>query len=175
MTDDEVKKFQKRARYVAIKRGFSELADDFAQEIFITFLENPERGATVDQLFIDYLRRTYGRPGKPGGDARIQAERFTDEFDDSTITCDDPEPEFERGRYSFLFGDKQAEIYEAYFVNEMTEKWIAERLGVTESCVSQKLSEMKKKIIEQVELEDLWERFKTEPEFTRLEIQWIRF
>jgi hypothetical protein len=37
MTTEEIVKFQKRARLVTIKGGYPQLADDFAQEVILTF------------------------------------------------------------------------------------------------------------------------------------------
>lgn len=52
----------KRIRTQAYVRGYGQDADDIAQDIAIKLLEGRHKHATVDQMFIDYLRRTYGRP-----------------------------------------------------------------------------------------------------------------
>lgn len=173
MDDNEVLKYQKRARYVARKRGYPQLADDFAQQIFVYFGEKPDRGATLDQLFIDYLRGTYGRPGKPGGDARITAELTMVPIDDARDVAIDSEPEFISGQCAFLFGGREAEIYQHYFVDQEQEQEIARLLGVTPSRICQIIGSMKKQIQNHFLLEEARVRFESEPSFTQMRVDWI--
>lgn len=190
MSEDEIKKLQTRARYVASKRGYSQLADDFAQEIFVEFLQNPDRGATIDQLFIDYLRRTHGRPGTPGGDARvlanhtisIDAHAQDDEYKEIQLpshppygdTDDDSRLNRDVGRLDFLFRGREAEIYRLYFVEELSEKSIGDLYGITESRVSQILKPMKKEIQDYYATQELRERSEWDESFGIFQIDWIR-
>lgn len=197
MTEEEIKKFQKRARHVATKSGYRELADDFAQEIFVEFLQNPDRGATVDQLFIDYLRRTHGRPGTPGGDARIYARNHTVSIDEwvdgeskeiqlpASSTIGDIDEcsrydfecsryDFDIGRLALLFGGREAEIFTLYFVEHWTEKTIGKLIGVSESRVSQILKGMKKEIQNYYITQEIRERLEWDESFGVFQVNWIR-
>lgn len=189
MTETEVLKFRKRALYVARKYGYPELADDFAGQIFVYFLEKPDRGATVDQLFIDFLRSTHGRPGTPGGDARITGAARTVSLDQNAsgiegadgpllhelIGCveHDPEPELADGRFAHCLRGREAEIYELYFVEEWSEATIGELLRLSESRVSQLLKPMKRKIQNFAGLQALRERLQWDEAFGQYSVDWI--
>jgi hypothetical protein len=73
VTDEEIKKFQNRARYVAIIKGYDQLSDDFAQDVILRFLEGLSKHQTINQMFIDFIRVQFGRHGTPAGDAKSRA------------------------------------------------------------------------------------------------------
>lgn len=191
LSDEAIEKYIKRAKYVAIKRGYSELADDFSQEIFIEFIQNPARGATLDQLFIDYLRRTHGRPGTPGGDARIYAERNSVSLDAYATGGEyqeiqlpshndrgslDDDTRFKQSPWglTFLFRGKQAEIYRLYFLEEMKELEIAHLFGLAESRISQLLQLIKKEIENYYILKEMKERMEWDEKVGIFQIDWIQ-
>lgn len=191
MTEADIRKYQKKARYVAAKSGYPELAEDFSQELFVEFLQNPERGATVDQLFIDYLRRINGRPGTPGGDARILArantisiEAISDDgkrkeiqlpsYDDSRDVDNDPGSNSAVGRFAYLFRGREAQIYQLYFVDEITEEDIGALLGVTNSRISQILKIIKKKIEDHTIFKEYSQRMEWDESFAIFKVDWIR-
>jgi RNA polymerase sigma factor (sigma-70 family) len=190
MNNQEIQKYQKRARYVATKSGYPELAEDFSQELFIEFLQNPDRGATVDQLFIDYLRRIHGRPGTPGGDARILArantisiDSFSDDgkreeiqlpaYDDPRSIDDGPGSNPDVGKFAKLFRGREAQIYQAYFVDEITEESIGKCFGISESRVSQILKPMKKKIKDAAILQEGYQRMEWDESFLSFKVNWL--
>lgn len=174
MTLDEIQKFQRRAKYVAAKSGYPQLAEDFAQELFVYFWEKPDRGATVSQLFIDYLREQHGRPGTPGGDARIAAEKSFSPIDDARDIAADPEPEQSDWRCDFLFGGREAEVYDWVYLEERHEYELADRWGVSASRVSQVLKGVKQEIAGYLILKDALERMDWDPTFGLLNVNWIR-
>lgn len=174
MTDDEILRFQKRARHVASKYGYPQHADDFAQEVILTFIENPDRHSTVDQLFIDYLRKTHGNTRSVCGAARAKAELTACPLDDERDIADDTGDERRDWGCAFIFTGRKADIYQAYFIDEETEKTIAERFGVTESRICQILKPMKKEIQEYYLYREFRERLEWDPDFTKLYVDWIR-
>ena len=173
MTNEEILKFQKRARYVARKYRYLQLADDFAQEVILKFLENPDRSSTVDQLFIDYLRGTFGDHRNDLGLAKSKAYFNSCSLNDARNIQSGPSPRPESERSAFLFGGLQGYLYQAYFVNELTEEVIGETLGVTGSRVSQLIASMKKMIQDQAILEEGLSRLEGDPKFLTVKIDWI--
>lgn len=188
MTNEEIIKFQKRARYVATKRGHAELADDFAQDLILIFIKSPDRRSTVDQLFTDYLRGTYGDTRSALGRARSFAVRESVSLDDARdeseksfslyerIAAPESDTEAERScrECSHLFGGRKAEIYEAYFVEEKTEKVIAQGMELTESRICQLLKPMKREIQDYYILREGLERIEWDPDYTKLQVDWIK-
>jgi RNA polymerase sigma factor (sigma-70 family) len=188
LTNQEILKFQKRAKYVAAKRGYPELADDFAQELLLSFVEKPDRGATFDQLFIDYLRGTYGDTRSACGAVRSRAMHQSISIDDAGYESEEqmglhdrlgsiePDSELEQSHRQcmHLFGGREAQLYQAYFVEEQSEKTIGNSMGITESRVSQCLKPMKKEIQDYFVLRECLERIEWDPEYTKLLVDWIR-
>lgn len=173
LSNEEIRKFTERAHYVASKFGRSDLAEDFTQEMFLAFAEG-RHGATVDQLFIDYLRKTFGRSGTSGGEQRklIAARTFSldepvGDHPDSPLGHDlvgDPRGDLELGReYGRIVGllaGRDRELVELYYSEGWTLKEIAEKYGVTESRMSHKLSWI---------LSKLRERLKRDPDFREIQ------
>lgn len=185
LTDpDTIHHFIKRAKNVAKRRGYPELADDFSQEIFIAFARGWR--STVDQLFSSYLRDQHGNPRFPSGVARRIARSRTVSLDapigqeeDSPSLHEriadsrgDSEHEWEAGRYSYCFGGREAEFYQLYFVEQQTEKVIGDLFAITESRVSQILGVMKEKIRNQAILGDGYERIEWDESFLSFRIEW---
>jgi DNA-directed RNA polymerase specialized sigma24 family protein len=158
LTEAEIKKFQQRAKYVATKWGYPELADDFSQELFVYFLQKPDRGATVDQLFIDYLRARYGHSRTGGNRSRLQAERNYVELDELRDLADGSRAiDVDWERLGLFRGPEieDLERIDRIFLI-LTFKWgftlkeLGELIGVTESgaclVLSKAVSEYKKQI-----------------------------
>jgi hypothetical protein len=164
---------QKRARYVAKKRGYPELADDFAQELALHWLSGHGKHQTVDQFFIDYLRTLYGRSGVCSDRSKYSERRnYVDltEARDIAAPSRDLEPKRE---YSHLFSGRESVIYELYFVEERSGEAIGEYLGVTESRVSQLLASIKEVIKRHVVLMDGYERIEWDNSFLSFSIKWM--
>lgn len=188
MTNEDIIKFQRRAKLVAAKKGYSELADDFAQEVLLEFIENPDRRSTIDQMFIDYLRRMYGDARTISGTTRSRAEHSRISIDvcgnenegeigsHERIAAIETDSESERTvqECSHLFTGREAEIYEAYFVKERTEKDIGASMQITDSRVSQLIKHMKKEIENYYVLRDGLERMEWDTEYLKVQVDWIK-
>jgi len=170
-----VHKLFKRATYVAKRRGYSELADDFAQEVALNRLSGRGRHQTIDQAFIDYLRSQYGRTGARGsgsGSGRVPKHINhvnIDKIRDLAEPTRDLAPPRE---FAHLFRGREAELYRAYFVEERANKSIGEELGITESRVSQLLSPIKERIRKHAILLDGYERMEWDDTFLSFRIEW---
>lgn len=175
---NEVRRLQERARHVATKRGHSELADDFAQEIFVQWLAGHGGHQTIDQAFIDYLRSLYGRTGPRGSGSGSGSGRFSeyrnyvnlDEVRNLAEPARDIQPTWD---FTHLFRGRQAFLYGAYFVEEMSENSIADILGLTESRVSQMIKPMKREIQDAALLTDVRERMEWDEDYGKVEVEWI--
>jgi hypothetical protein len=182
---DEITQFQKRAHYVAKKNGRPELAEDFAQEVLLAVTQG--RRATVDQLFVDYLREQFGSSRNPGGRARQMAGRRTVSLDEevgeegSSIlrheliggTERDLPSLGDRGRSAHLFAGIEADIYQMIFVEEQTLDQVGDHFGVSESRISQRVNSMRTRIRDHFLSERLLERYRDDESFGVLEVQWL--
>lgn len=54
-TPKEIILLQKRAKKIACKKGYQQYAEDFSQEIFISFCRN--WNSTFDQMWVDFIRK----------------------------------------------------------------------------------------------------------------------
>lgn len=168
-----VQKLMKRASDVARQRGYSELADDFAQEIATHWLSERGQHQTLDQFFIDYLRAQYGRPGVRSHRSKYEERRNYVDLDEARNLAEparDLEPE---RSFAVLFSGREGEIYGAYFIDERTEKSIAADFGVTESRICQLLKPMKEKIRRHAILLDGYERMEWDESFLSFAIDWV--
>lgn len=185
LTIDEIHQFQKRAMYVAKKNGHAEHAEDFAQEVLLAFTKG--RAATIDQLFVDYLRRHLGDSRTPGGRAQQVARGGTVSLDEQVSEggrsllrhelIGSPERAApgvgDRGRAAHLFAGVEADIYQLAFVEELPLSEIGALLGVSESRVCQRVKEMQKRIRDHFLSSRLLERYRDDPSFGVLEVQWL--
>lgn len=57
MNEAAAKKIYSRARFVAIKYGHTQEAEDIAQSVLLQFIKNPKSKQTVEHAVIDYLRQ----------------------------------------------------------------------------------------------------------------------
>lgn len=171
-----VKQLLERARHAATRRGHPELADDFSQELFIRWLSGQSQHQTIDQAFIDYLRGIYGRTGPRGsgsGSGRKPGPKDfvnVDELRNIAQPTNDIEP---TRSLAHLFGGRDAFLYQARFVEEMSEHAIAEILGVTESRISQLLKPIAKVIQDAAIIEHARERMEYDEGFGLLSVDWI--
>jgi hypothetical protein len=182
---EEILAFQKRARYVAKKRGYPELADDFAQEIFIAF----SRGwrSTIDQLFTSFLRKEHGDPRVPGGRARgaarfrtISLDERSGENEDAPLYHEvigsavaDPGVVEDLGRFGYLFRGNRFVIFELVFINYHPQEEIAEIFGVTESRICQIVNGIRRELRDAIGIERFRENLESDPRQTELEVEWL--
>lgn len=186
MTNDEIKKIQERARKHARARGYSQHADDFAQEAIIKLLA--DRRATIDQLFIDFLRHEYGDTRSPGGRGRSRANHTRQSLDEPQNGKEDGlslheliagpggDTNSERGNWKSRVNlrGRDALIFEMRFDLEMSELEIAEALGVTESRICQLLNgRIDRAAKDAVVLQEVASLYHDDEDYSKLEIKWI--
>ncbi len=191
LNKDEIEQFRKRARYVARKRGHPQLAEDFAQEIFVAFARG--RRATLDQLFIDFLRKYQGDSGTDRGRARQDARARAVSLDEPAGpesggmlrhelvggAGGDPESRLDHLGASHLFGGVEAQVYQLHFVEQLPLGECALALGVSASRVSQLVGRMRETIRDDRRFKVLWERYLEESGFgvsdlQSLEVAWVK-
>lgn len=185
MTKQEIINFQKRAKYVAAKRGYPELADDFSQEIFIAFARGWH--STVEQLFSSYLRDQHGDTRTQCGlerrlaknrtvslDAPVSEDEGSASFHDIIGTSHEQPGDIKEHRgTAFLFTGREAEIYDLKYVEEFYQTEIGLRLGLSQGRIAQLIKTIKQEIQNQYVLTQLWERYQDERNLSQLEIEWI--
>jgi len=187
VTNEEIKKLLAAARCYAVSQRKPDLADDFAQEAYLAYARG--RKATLEQLFIDLLRKEYGdtRPSRAGAGPRGRA-RFVSldqppaPGDDGLLLHErlgrpggDPEPErLTRGSGIYLVG-RDALIHQAAFEEEMPRREIAAQLGITESRVSQIIKARIKPAIERAYvLQEAWDLYHDDPDYSKLQVGWMK-
>jgi DNA-directed RNA polymerase specialized sigma subunit len=129
--------------------------------------------STLDQLFIDYLRQSYGDTRTGIGSARSKAEHTSCSLDLARNIAADPGDELEDRGCAFLFKGKQRDLYEACFLEERTEATMGEYYGVTESRICQMLKPIKQEIESYYILRKFLERL-NDDESLELQIDWIQ-
>lgn len=185
MNQNEALRLHKRCKTHAIRSGYPELADDFAQEAFIGWSQGWRQ--TVEQAFIDFLRHQYGDPRSAVGLERQRTEARSISLDAPGgsgegeslghdfigLPEEQPEPVRSPGGFEYLFSGRELAIYERYFIDEATEVTIAEELGVSESRVSQILGSMKRKIRAEALMQELRERMEADDSIGVYQVEWI--
>lgn len=163
MKKEVLVELQRRCKRVAKRRGNSEEdAEDFAQFSVEKWLSG--RKATVDQLYTDFLRQTYGDSRLPGGRARsvarltessvcdfqIAGDRFADFPDSKTHVRDGirflgGESKIDRACYLlFYMWDFSAEEVGALF--GFTAKAVHQRIGVIQKRLKKRIAKEQKSV-----------------------------
>jgi predicted DNA-binding protein (UPF0251 family) len=175
VTSEEICVYQKRARICAKRRGYPHLAEDFSQELILHWLEGNGKSQTIDHFFIDYLRKLYGRTGSDTSKTKYLAINDYTQIEDIKNQIAVPVVD-EQGisDFEFLLQREELEIYELYFRQGVAEKAIGKIFGVSESRICQIIGSIKKKIKNLVVIQEAYSRFEYEPNFTKLNIEWIR-
>ncbi|NCY20676.1 hypothetical protein EBX31_01810 [bacterium] len=184
-------------RVVAKRFGYPEEADDFFSQVCVWFCSGVGAKSSFDHLFIDYLRKNYGRTGAGGRNERSRHHRFNGllapdgslarrEDGETGITPDllvSPEPDDSGGasgglrnawQFAFLFGGREAEVFERHVLGGEDLIAIADDLGITGGRMSQVLGAMKKKMARLVDFKEAMERLEWDEGFGSYEVEWIR-
>lgn len=182
----QIEKFLGRARSVAIKWGYPQHADDFAQEAFIAISSGSH--PKLEWLFIEFLRRQHGSSRTISGRLRQRAEKYATRLDapvsedgnyglnHDVVECSDSNPETELANrrtpinYGILTGRKR-DIAVMYFEDELTAGKIGEIFGITESRVSQLMTEIKKHIKTFTEYHELREQTELDSDLMRIRLK----
>lgn len=124
-----------RASYKAITKNMAPNdEDDCVQEVLLQYHKNG-RGQTVDQAVIDYLRKTTGRKDNPDYEMRLNLKSGVELSED--IIFDEMKPD--AIDLSLVHGRSREVI--SLSCEGYSQKEIGEKLGVTESRVSQLLED----------------------------------
>lgn len=155
MNDDQIRKFTKRIRVACRKFGISDV-EDAEQDLLLKMLENPERISTIDQMLIDYLRKSSGDKRAAGYNVRKairDAHSFEQDGFDNFIQRDNGISNRDRCldiQLSCLKTDTQRFVLTNLVVGE-TLGSISKMLGLSPSRISQIYSEVRN-VIEREEL-----------------------
>lgn len=144
MNEKTAARLRKRAVLSAARMGFTEQSEDFAHDAILEWLEGGGQHQTVDQAVIDAVRRAYGRPGLPGHELRRNLEQRTKSMDaladlPSHSVSRDSVHDFER--LIQPLGSVDRAIVCLNYVWGFKEIEIAALFGITESRISQRLSQ----------------------------------
>lgn len=160
LTNEQAKEFSRRAKISAGKYGFTEHAEDIAQDVLLHFSSGKGRHQTIDQAVLDAIRRDFGRPGTPNFDQR-QCFNSPERLDDPDCSITDRHLEIESGelRGDFerltqgLKGIERACII-LKFKWGFTQKEISDCFGVTESRISQRVARMETSLHSRMEVSE---------------------
>lgn len=149
MTDARLKRIHQAAMNHARKYGYdTQECEDFAQEATLLIHENPAR--RIDLLFIDYLRETFGDNRHTGKRSTAKKSILNMRGSLDTVNEDDlmvnPQFDLDFNRYQNLLTQTDRTIITLLYKWDFTLGEVGECLGVSESRVSQMLTELKKKL-----------------------------
>ena len=184
-SDNDIRRYQTRARMFAKAHGYPNDADDFAQEAYLARAR--ERQAGLGRLFIDYLRRYYGSTRVSFGNVRA-AERFSRMSLDDTVSTDvrrplsecigsfrDPAESIGKNwtdRIGLGRGGTGAENIKIEICTGSNPSELAEQYDVTESRISQIKADLKQDVLDAMALDHLSE-YRDFKEKSQLEVDWI--
>lgn len=185
MQESDIKKYQEKCRVHARRQGYSELADDFAQEAIIQ-KAIANRKTTIRNLFIDFLRKEYGDTRTPGGRARSSAMRYGPSLDqkapgdDATLLHElvaspgrDPETFGSAWRDAVAFRGRDAVIAELLLDQDASNESVASYFGVSPSRISQLMRRIKKEIESSVMFREVLPEYKSDQDASVLFVDWI--
>lgn len=128
-----IEKYQRRAKSFARSWGYANEADDFAQEALITKLTG--RSARLEHLFIDYLRKHYGRTGIRGLSLRPRIDQELSDFSGNVVGGDSRDSEISWGDLRALT-PLQSEVLKLLTTSDMSQAEIAKKLSVSPQRVN---------------------------------------
>lgn len=179
LSNDKIKELQGKALAQAIRWGYSQDAEDFAQDVLIKTLTG--RKATIEQLFIDYLRQHYGdsrssqfelkraarfaRTDEEGGKENLDFVADSRGFETSASE------QFDDFAVSGLLTAGERETYERLAAEERPFE-IAAAMGVSQSRISQIRKNLRKKHENMAILETL-DEYRLYARKSQFEVDWI--
>lgn len=184
MTNEEIKQLWSKAVAYATSRGLGKDAQDIAQEACLIAIE---KGAVnLEWVFIGYLRKFYGDT-RTGVGALRSASRL------AYVSIDEPpedgvrtpfhqpsgdigrQPEFEREDWISRIDlqGREESIFDLVCLDGISQRDVGQILGMYETVVSQKMSVIRKKTNDAILIQDTWDRYHDDEEYSKLEINWI--
>lgn len=159
-------KFKKRLEGIGLKHGLnSEQREDAAQEVLCRMLEGRHQHATLDQAFIDHIRRSYGDKRLPSHSERqalTYAKPIEDVRHDELGTVDPRKHRFDRRSYlEHTRGLDQIDRAVFWLTGywSLSESEIADCFGVSPSRICQRLKRVQECISKRVKAAE--SRFKS--------------
>lgn len=188
-TDKELRELMRIAKCMAVKRGHSNLADDFAQEAAMRALDAGTVHIRLDWALIGFLKRELG-DFKSGAGRRKRFERELrcsldaplGDDDDRTmhdlVGAWDEEPELDQEERPVLIDrlilfDREAIVHELVFRQGIGQVETARRIGGHQSIVSTVKRRVAKEIEHAAVLGEVWDRYASDPEYSQLAVRWI--
>ncbi len=139
----------KAAKNWAKKSGYPDHQEDFAQWLMIKYLEGKSQHQRMRDSFTDYLRETLGDTRKENF---VYFRNFISLQDqDYRLGTSGAEEQMVYGREIItllltVLKDQEREVFTLYYTQNLDQKAVGARLNITESRVSQILTEVKKKL-----------------------------
>lgn len=122
----------------------SHYAEDFAQDALICIVQG--RKATIDQLFVDFMRKTLGRRDKRPYKLRAGYEIPLEHPNRHAARSQSPDDDLQfHHLLAFINGKERAMIILLYKW-EFTLREIGDTFGVSESCVCMRMKRIHEKI-----------------------------
>lgn len=161
---DKVVDYADKVFFYCIKRVNNRMdAEDLSQTILLSLIENINKGARIDNFdyyiwgvcknqYNMYLRKTIKDRNT------LEYKEVIDKLDDSTTSLDKMVEEEKINRMNKaikLLSKDYAEILYAYYIEDKTLKFISEELNMPLGTVGRKLSNVRKKLKEYLDMEKL--------------------
>lgn len=154
MNNNTILQIRSEALKYAARHGFGhQECEDFAQEASYSVWENPSRH--IEFLFVDYLRREFGRvyDGKhnESGQMKTKTRLSYGDLDVAQQTDEDAfmtnsKFDLDFSTYQDLLDTQERTIITLLYKWDFTLSEVGECLGVSESRVSQRLVDIKRKL-----------------------------
>ena len=183
MDQSKILKAMEFAKYYAASKGYGKDAEDFSQEVFIAYAEG--RKATIEQLFIDYLRKFYGDTRSAGGLAKSFERHVSRSIDESEAIyklCEsqsdriDHSPSEHSGpdrRIRACLNRQQLLVYDLLVFEELNVKEIGELLGLTGGRISQIIATIKPIFKNCKIIDEHLDYYLADKEASKLIVDWI--
>lgn len=136
MTNEQAKIIISKASIYAKRIGWRSLADDFSQNCLLQLLENPARKSTIRQMWIDYLRLSFGdirtkKRQARGGFITLNSYHgktpcYEDLINENYLVME----------YADLFSGESRLLFLKLFTEDITQVQISKELGICQEDIS---------------------------------------
>lgn len=174
MDERQAKRFRDRAIFSARKRGFTEQAEDLAQDVLLKFISGSGTGQTVDQAVIDAVRGSLGDSRSHSSELRRNFHLYPIGMDDLAASeVPRRHPQDRLGFESIIQGLNSTDraVVCLRFIWGLDGKEIGHCFGVTESRISQRLQRIQAGLSEALSREEQRTGEREEPAEVSPEIQ----
>lgn len=147
MDDRTILKLQRRCVKYAGMKGYDYLSDDFAQYYVLCHLEKPGRDLNIRTVFVDFLRKTYGRMGSAHQQAAYEEKRIYLPLE-KALNVPTPETEFKDDLSKCLTKEYDRQVFYEHYVLGMTCKEMCKKRFVTKEALGHTLCKIRRVIRE---------------------------